>query len=249
MKYLLTLCTAIMLLFESCQTSTDKKPQAPTHDTVFKESAIDTVKAIDKIGRVVYPQTGHQPQDFLPKTGGYEIQYETKGDLNNDGLADIVIVLGNKKDKTAERPMLILLQNQNKTYRLDKVSNFAMPIAYNENDIKIYEYEEVRIDSGALCIKLSGIGPSGNLSSTFKYVGKNFVLTHIKTYNMGAGSHHSLNYDLHKGTLEEEIINTMEEDMPSKSKTFTLGKVDYLFENASPDDIITEAYKKIDGGW
>lgn len=249
MKYLLTLFTAMILLFECCQTGTDRKPQAPTHDTVFKESVIDTINAVDKAERVVYPKTGDQPEDFLPDTGDYEIQYESEGDLNDDGLSDIVIVLGNKKVRNADRPMLIVLQNQNKTYRLDKVSNFAMPIAYDEHDIKIYEYEQVRIDSGTLHIRLSGIGPTGNLSSTFKYVGKDFVLTHIKTYNMGAGSHHSLNYDLNRGTLEEEIVDTMEEDMPSKSKTFTLGKVNYLFENSSPGNIITEAYKKLDSGW
>ncbi|MCH5597477.1 hypothetical protein [Niabella ginsengisoli] len=66
---------------------------------------------------------------------------------------------------------------------------------------------------------------------------------------MGAGSHQGLNYDLEKGELTEEIVHTMEEDMPSETKTFKLKKEKHLFEDASPDDIISEAYKQTDSEW
>jgi|GEM_PF-1977815 len=197
---------------------------------------------------IVYPKTGNKSIDFLP-SNIYEIQYEAKGDLNNDGLADIAVVLKNKESNIADRPMLILLQNKDKSYRLDKISNMVFPAEYNNYDFKIYDTEDIGIEDGTLTIQLYGIGPSGNLFSTFKYFGDDLVLTYIETYNMGAGSHEALNYDLEKGELAQEIINTMEEDMPSKSKTFKLKKEKHLFENVAPGDIIIEAYKQIDSEW
>ena len=197
---------------------------------------------------LVYPKTGNKPSDFIP-TNIFEIQYEVKGDLNQDGLPDIVIVLKNKESNIADRPTLILLQNNDKTYRLDKVSNFVMPAEYNNHDFKIYDTEDIGIDNGTLTIQLYGIGPSGNLFSTFKYFGNDLVLAYIETYNMGAGSHQSLYYDLEQGELTQEITNTMEEDMPSREKTFKLKKEKYLFETASPDNIISKAYQQIDTDW
>ena len=38
----------------------------------------------------------------------------------------------------------------------------------------------------------------------------------------------------------------MKEEMPSEEKTFKLKKEKHEFENASPDNVITEAYKKTD---
>lgn len=195
---------------------------------------------------IEYPKTGKKPIDFLPKLNIYEIQYETEGDLNNDALGDIAIVLKNKESKIADRPMLILLQNKDKTYRLDKVSNLVMPIEYNEADYKIYDTEDISIDKGILNIQLYGIGPSGNLFSNFKYLGNDLILTYIETYNIGAGSWQQLYYDLEKGELIQEITNTMEENMPSNKKKVKLEKEKHLFENTSPENIIQNAYKKLD---
>lgn len=200
--------------------------------------------------KLTFPQTGKKSSDFLPKLNTYEIQYETKGDLNQDGLEDIVVVLKNKKIKTEERPILILLQNEDKSYRLDRISNFAMPIEYAENGFQRYISEKVRVKNGVLNIQSFGVGgPSGNLFSTFKYVDNELILTFVETYNVGAGSWQQLCYNLEKHELTEEITNTMEEDMSSKEKTFMLKKEKYLFEKASPDDIISKAYKQIDSEW
>ncbi|WP_333852701.1 hypothetical protein [Epilithonimonas sp.] len=97
-----------------------------------------------------------------------------------------------------------------------------------------------------MTIQLYGIGPSGNLFSDFKYIGNDLFLTHIETYNMGAGSHQSLDYDVIKGELSQEVTNTMKEEMPSEEKTFHLKPQKIKFEDASPDDVIGEAYKVID---
>ncbi|MCS3868609.1 hypothetical protein J3D55_001525 [Chryseobacterium ginsenosidimutans] len=69
----------------------------------------------------------------------------------------------------------------------------------------------------------------------------------VKTYNTGAGSHQALYYEVMKGIFKQEIINTMKEEMPSETKTLHLKKERFLFENVSPEEVIQNAYKKIDG--
>lgn len=255
MKKLITLIFATASLFQSCGNDRLKKAKESVQQTTEvaeKDSIEEFHEEFDYAEEdelYAYPKTGNKAEDFLPKIGIYEIQYEVKGDLNQDGLPDIVIVLKNKESNIADRPTLILLQNNDKTYRLDKVSNFVMPAEYNNHDFKIYDTEDIGIDNGTLTIQLYGIGPSGNLFSTFKYFGNDLVLAYIETYNMGAGSHQSLYYDLEQGELTQEITNTMEEDMPSREKTFKLKKEKYLFETASPDNIISKAYQQIDTDW
>ncbi len=109
-----------------------------------------------------YPSTGNQPVDFLSNQKDYKIQYEAKGDLNKDGLVDVAIVLVHNTDQAAKRPMLILLQNKDKSYRLDKVSELAIPSEYMD-DYKVYYTEEIKIEDGLLKIELFGNGPSSNL--------------------------------------------------------------------------------------
>lgn len=46
----------------------------------------------------------------------------------------------------------------------------------------------------------------------------------IETYNMEAGSHQALYYEVMKGVFKQEIINTMKKEMPSEAKTFHLKK-------------------------
>ncbi len=195
---------------------------------------------------LIYPKTGNKASNFLPNNNIYEIQYETEGDLNKDGLKDIAIVLKHKESNIADRPMLILLQNKDKSYRLDKLSNLAMPIEYAENYYKIYDTEDISINNGELNIQLYGIGSSGNFLSTFKYINNELILTYIETYNAGAGSWQNLYFDLIKGELTQVTTNTMEEDMPSAEKSIKFSKKIHEFENTSPNQIIIEAYKKLE---
>ncbi|MDH6252810.1 hypothetical protein M2347_002537 [Chryseobacterium sp. H1D6B] len=191
-----------------------------------------------------FSKTGAKISDFVPKA--YEIQYEAEGDLNQDGLSDAAVVLRKKTDTLAERTVLILLKNGDKTYHLDKISKKVFPAEYNEDNYKIYDTEDISIDKGQLSINLYASGPSGNLLSTFKYLNRNLILTYIETYNMGAGSHQALYYEVMKGNLTQEVVNTMEEEMLSKSKTFHLNKKQLLFEDTSPEEVIQKAYHSID---
>lgn len=220
-------------LIKNCNSDIETKNQSVENKNNLQEPEI------------IFPKTGNKAADFLPSLNIYGIQYEAKGDLNKDGLDDIAVVFNHKESNIADRPMLILLQNKDKSFHLDKVSNFAMPIEYTDSDYKIYDTEDISIEDGILKIQLYGIGPSGNVFSDFKYFDNDLILTYIETYNVGAGSWQQLYYNIEKGELSQVITNTMEEIMPTKEKTFKLTKEKYKFESASPDDIIIEAYKKI----
>ncbi|HEY1196187.1 hypothetical protein [Flavobacterium sp.] len=182
---------------------------------------------------VTYPKTGNKLTDFLPKLDVYAIQYETEGDLNNDGLEDAVIVLKHKNSNTLKRPTLVLLRNEDKSYRLDKVSEIVMPVEYNEYDFKLYDTEDVIIENGELHISLYGMGPSGTFMSVFKYIKNDLILYSMETYFSGAGGRSGLFYDFEKGEITETETNTMKEDEPTTSETTKAKLKSYLFEETS----------------
>lgn len=186
---------------------------------------------------VTYPETGNKIADFVPKPVLYEVQYKGEGDLNNDGLANIAVVLKYKENNISKRPMLILLQNQDKSYRLDKVSNIVMPIEYNDSDYKSYETEDISIENGKLNINLYGMG---NIFGSFKYIGNDFVLDYMEAYAGGAGGSTVLFYDVEKGEIKINNTNTMEENMPTTSETTKAKLKNYFFENTSIADFFKE---------
>lgn len=189
---------------------------------------------------IVYPERGNTASDFLPILNIYKIQYQAKGDLDKDGRDDLVVVLVHKESKTADRPMLILLQNKDKSYRLDKISNKVFPVEYNEADYKLFDTEDISVEDGQLYINLYSIGPSGNIFSSFKYVGNDFVLTNLEGNFRGAGGSSVISYDFSTGKIVTVDTNTMEEDMPSKSNTSKSKQKRHLFENTSITNFFTE---------
>ncbi|MGG5210062.1 hypothetical protein ACQWU4_14115 [Chryseobacterium sp. MIQD13] len=229
----------LLLFLYACKkdkNSTDKKDEIPEkiikQDTV--NNSVSEHKALLK---------SEKPSDLVPN--GYEIQYDAEGDLNQDGLSDMALVIRKKEDTLASRKMMILLKNTDTTYSLDKISDTVLPDEYNEAGYKIHDPEDISIEKGELSINLYDIGPYGNQFSRFKYLNGDLILIYIETYNMGAGSHSALYYEPMKGKLILETINTMQEEMPSESKTFHLRKERYLFEKTSPDDVIQKAYGSV----
>ena len=184
-----------------------------------------------------YPKTGNKITDFVPGNGLYEVQYQAEGDLNNDGLADIAVVLKYKENKISKRPMLLLLQNEDKSYRLDKVSNITMPVEYNDYDYKLYDTEDISIEKGELNINLYGGGASGTFLSQFKYIENNLVLNNMEIYFAGAGGRSGFFYDREKGEITSTETNTMREDEPTTSETSKVKKELYLFEETSITDV------------
>ena len=251
MKKRITIKLLILLTIavQSCTTKKKKDADSTTKnveitdslpDRDFEEISDETDQSIAYEPDVTYPKTGNKIADFLPKTGIYEVQYETEGDLNNDGLTDIAVVLKYKGNNISQRPMLILLQNEDKSYRLDKVSNITMPVEYNEADYKLYDTEDITIENGELNINLYSIGPSGNIFGSFKYVGKDFILDMIEAEYRGAGGHSGLFYNYEGGDITINQTNTMEEDQPVTSKTTKAKVKHYLFENTSITDFFNE---------
>ncbi|MTH14503.1 hypothetical protein [Flavobacterium sp. LC2016-01] len=208
----------------------------PEHDCAEEEEYEETVSG--EPNDVTYPETGNKIADFLPKPDVYEVQYKAEGDLNNDNLPDIAVVLKHKENYTLKRPMLILLQNIDKSYHLDKISNIVIPAEYDENDFKMYS-EKISIEKGELRIYLFG-GPHNAISSTFKYIEKGLVLNTLTAYSGGAGSIVEMSYDFEKSEITTKETNTMEENMPSTSETFPVKKEFHFFE----DTAITEFYNE-----
>lgn len=244
MKKLITIFISLLFIVYSCHKK-EKTNTQPKTDTLTKKSVTETVIEDQKIEQSPgFPKTGKKASDFLSNI--YEIQYEAEGDLNNDGLSDMALVLREKADTLSGRTVLVIFQNPDKTYHLDTTSENVFPTEYTEDQYKIYNTEDISIEKGELKINLYATGPNGNLFSKFKYINSDLILTYIETYNMGAGSHQGLYYEVLKGKLTQEVTNTMEEEMPSKLKTFNLKKQRFLFKSANPEIVIRDAYNKID---
>ena len=241
-----TLLIIISSLLYSCQektinfdpeeiTATDSLNMTAESNDEVEDDEINIIKT-----DLIYPKSGIKPSDFLPTPGVYKIQYETTGDLNQDGKDDIALVLVHKKLKTAPRPMLILLQNEDKSYRLDKISQIVFPVEYNDFDFKIFDTEDIAIENGGLNINLYGMGPSGTIFGTFKYIKTDFVLTYVEAYYRGAGGSTGLIYDLVKDEITVNETNTMDENMPTVSTTSQTEGKKYCFENTSITDFFNE---------
>lgn len=239
MKKIIPLLVFCLLIFYACKKDKRSDTDHKNNSTAEKITIRDTTNILPE-QQTPTLNIGKKPSDLVP--AGYEIQYDAEGDLNQDGLPDFALVIRKKEDTLADRKMMILLKNPDKTYRLDKTSDTVLPNEYNEAGYKMHDPEDISIEKGELHINLYDIGPYGNQFSKFKYLNGDFILTYIETYNMGAGSHSALYYEPMKGKLILETINTMEEEMPSESKTLHLRKEKYLFEKASPDDIVQKAY-------
>lgn len=189
-----------------------------------------------------FPTMAYKIEHLIPQH--YEIDLEASGDLNYDGVADKVIVLINERDTTAIRPTLVLLK-QGDAYSVDAVSYDVFEPKFREDGYKIYDYEEVSIDSGKLVVTKQATGPSGSIESTFKYIKNDLVLTHITTFNMGAGGQTEQIFDLLKGIYEQTDINTMKEDMPSETTTKKYKIPVALFNDVDPSAIMIEAFRKV----
>ncbi|WP_265427356.1 hypothetical protein [Chryseobacterium sp. YIM B08800] len=234
----------IVLLIYSCNKNADNK-----HSSSTKVKEITYTTTVDKASEHEnknpnFPTTKGRISDIVKKK--FEIQYTAEGDLNGDGLPDQVLVLRQKSDTLLSRTVLILLKNKNSTFKLDKISDILLPDEYNEAGFKKYDPEDIIIEKGMLKVNFYNPAPYGNLFFNFKYINNDLVLTYIETYNVGAGSWQSLYYEPLKGKFTQEVTNTMEEEMPAKTKTILVKKQKFLFENSSPDDIISKVYSEND---
>lgn len=190
----------------------------------------------------IFSSTGKTAKDFIPKH--YRIDLKAEGDLNLDGLQDEVIVLMKTKDSTAQRTAIVLLKQNDNSYRLDAKSVGIIEPKYRDDGFLNYDYENIKIEkNGHLVITQQAMGPNGNIESTYQYIKNELVLSHISTFNMGAGGQTELKLNLLKGIAEETNINMMEEEMPSETTTKhqKMGKV--LFEDSDPRAIMDKVFR------
>lgn len=249
-QFILILSILFVIATQSCKDTKNTSPKSDAKNAEVTDRLPDSEETEEEVDEsnqniayepnVSFPQTGNKIADFLPKSGIYDIQYKAEGDLNNDGLRDIAVVLKYKGNNISKRPLLIVLQNKDKSYRLDKVSNITMPVEYNEADYKVYDTEDISIENGGLNINLYSIGPGGNIFGSFKYIGNDFILNMIEAEYRGAGGHSGLFYNFEGGEITINETNTMEEDQPVTSKTTKAKVKRYLFENTSITDFFNE---------
>ncbi|MCD9855890.1 hypothetical protein LUD75_14285 [Epilithonimonas sp. JDS] len=237
----------IICLIFSCKKNKTTTRTKTAIDSTYK-IIIDTVNQqpeahiSDDSGDTEFPAIGKSVEDFIPKN--YETDLETEGDLNLDGLTDKVIILIKTKDSTAQRTAIVLLKQKNNSYALDAKSIGIVEPKYREDGFLNYDYEDIKIEkNGQLVITQQALGPLGNIESIYKYVGNDLVLSHISTFNMGAGGQIELNLDLIKGIAEQTDIDTMDENMPSETHRKPYKPRKILFENSDPRAIINETFR------
>jgi len=231
-----SLCLAIV----GCKND-QKQVKTEPADTVANQAEAVPAEKVE-MPLPEFPAMANKIEDLIPQD--YDIDLEAEGDLNGDGIKDKALVLMNTRDTTGTRTTLVLLKKNN-TYSVDAISYTAVDPKYREDGYKIYDYEDIAIDSGKLVTNMQATGPSGTIASTYKYINGELVLTGISTFNMGAGGQIQIDFDLLKGIYEQTDINTMKDDMPSTTTTKKYKIPQVLFKDSDPNGIMIEAYKNV----
>lgn len=160
------------------------------------------------------------------KENNYMIQYEAVGFLNKDNFKDKVLILqeNDEESKSLQRLTIILL-GKKQGFELYKKSYTIMPPEYNDDNYKAFDTEDVEIEKNKIIFDLYAVGPNGHISFEFIFQNNDLQLHEFTGYFMGAGSHTEYIYtpkNQTNGILKETTINTMEDEMPSTTKSYTI---------------------------
>lgn len=235
--FLLLLAISIL----SCSKKPDQKAVVINKDTLNQTIPEDEYEGDESemlLKELKFPQTGKDVEAFVLEP--CEIKMKAEGFLNDDNLKDIVIVLQNENDNKDSRATLVLLKQETGGYKLQDISWEAVDPEHTESAYQIYTSEEIYIENKVLHIMLqSGGGPAGTRETLYKYVNNDLVLIEMHTFNAGAGSHLSSDYNLIKGVAEHEVTNTLNDSMPDKHeiKNFQL-KRQMLFTKDNPNIVL-----------
>ncbi|MBS7256300.1 hypothetical protein [Flavobacterium branchiicola] len=186
---------------------------------------------------------GSEISQFM-EDNNYKIQYEADGYLNQDNFKDKILVLQENDENKSTGRLTIILFGQKQGYKLFKESYTIMPPEYTLDGYKLFDIEDVTIEKNKIAIDLSSIGPNGHIYFEFLFQNNNLELYGYNGYFMGAGSHTEYIYKAENktnGTLEETVMNTMEDDMRSTTKSYTIKlKSPADFENFDHSKFLTE---------
>lgn len=189
----------------------------------------------------LYNKQGKTPEDFIKNHQLYQIQYQKQGDLNQDGLNDMVLVVKSSEEmSTNKRYTLVLFQDETGEFYLETISDAIFEPEYNEYGYKWYSEEEIDIKDGVLQLSFYGLGPSGNVIYQFQYQEKALILNYLEIFTAGAGEQTTFYYDFVKKELEIHRTNTMEEEMPTEIEKKPLKNNQYLFEKVDLNTILEE---------
>ncbi|WP_121965673.1 hypothetical protein [Myroides sp. N17-2] len=226
---------------EESNPNVDQYEEAPlyTDSEEPEEEPTEEYTTID----YTFPETGKSITDFIPKGTPFEIQHEAKGDLNNDGLKDYAIVLTDKTHLYDERPMLIVLQQTDGTYRLDKMSKVVMPSKYFK--ASNYDNEEITIEKHQLVIHLYNEYASGNTKYKFSYQDKELYLSQLDDYSRGSGIHIFLSVDFFSEKIKLETGDANTDPETEKTEYFDMPVYQFTLEKDCPQYILNDIYKII----
>jgi hypothetical protein len=224
---------AFLLICCSCR-------EQQTAGTTTATRVADTITATPALPPVLpgaIPAAGEHPEQFAP--AGYAIQYQAEGDINSDGLADAAIVLRATEDSTEGRALAVLVaQAGSPRYRLADAGWNAIGPQYAASGYPIRYIEELTIEQGDINLKLSDPGPSGNLSTIYRYMDREVRLVSLETFNQGAGGASRLTKDFLTGKVTSVEINRMKDPEETSEATTEGEPRKILLHDSNPEEFV-----------
>lgn len=225
----------------ACQQQASPKPTK-------KEQAAPTVvdsqpAALSRPKEVI--DTDFDLTGFL-NDNNYKLQYESFGFLNGDTFKDKVVVLQEYNEGGIYNPRITMVLLGNKRgFCWYSQSNTIMPVEYGtENDNKLFDTENVKIEEGKLTFQLYQPGANGHIYFDYFWSNGKLSLHEFTGTFAGAGSHSAITYLAQTdttGTIKETNVNTLDEEtLPETTKRSIKLKCPTSFENFDYDRCLKE---------
>lgn len=189
--------------------------------------------------------------NLIPKN--YEIEYSTEGDLNRDTLDDLVLVIKKKKEPNRTREIMVFLKDST-GYKLNTSSKTIFPKKHlsEENDVTKFSNEEIEIKDQTLFVRFYGVNKQNNIFSSYKFENEDYTskkqilrIANIESLSTKKNNNFIIKYDIPKGEITLENINTTEEDVATEILSVNIGGMGYSFKISNPEELISYAYERI----
>lgn len=181
MKRIVILHLLALCMLVACKNTSANK--ATSEESTASETTENTIPTEAVVETDIFPLIGDNAISFVPDQ--WHVIKRTEGDLNNDNLADVALVVEKDDPKnvvaindsttlnTNPRALLIVLKQKNGSYRLAAKNNngFVEPAGSKENDLLIdpLENSELVLKNNSLVIDFQ-----------YSYLGGTWVTTFVK---------------------------------------------------------------------